>query len=890
MGKQQEIDKRRKRAEGLYVSIEDSSKAEVQATVRGPSGRTWNVFFRGEEHPANYCDCPDFATNGLGTCKHLEALSRYLHTYNPDVLEELDDAPNVPVLYLDHRLAPRAIRIQGGAAAVPEPLAALFDDSGVLPEGRIEDVIDLLSRHPDSCKVMPEARVYLERMAAEARARQSAGRLAAQVHKDKKLATQPQHVREGVAFLLQKGRALLVDDFGLDRPGQAAWAVGMLTRAGLVQRCVVFCPETRRRHWQQLLIRRTGKRVSLVAGRTLVSSDGTFSSYPFLVTSYKDAAHVVDRISSYEPDLVILDEAHRIRRWNGPAAQAIKAVQAPLVFALSAPSVLRDPQQLYYLVQYLSPTLLGPPWRFDEEYLVRNEYGTVVDFQKVDKLAAQVSPLLLQRERSSLGAKTAKERIIVDPTTAQRSLMASPSASILSKMKDSRHWSQTDRAEIVAFLARLRKLANMLGAGLRSQGSPKASELLEIAKQIPHGGDASPILVFTRFRDSATALVEFLEQEGWHALAVTLPSQATVANGLEAGKWPDVVVVCDAMLDRIQPIEASAAFFLDVPWTPATVKARRKACRFVKRPGIEVELILADSLEEVVRRVLVTNTQVLAESLSDFVQELEALPSSDPAGLDKILDLVLDPHVLRSVVPANMPITHGMSLRNTGAARKRSTQRISGVRPIAQSGQRRDDRFSSSGSGIGDIVVLSLATRESLNDSENGGGMALAVTYSFRQDNFTGWKREFVGHLIRLLNNAALVVGWSPRTREYPVLAGYTGRNLTRLPTVGLLDEVQRVVGLHIPENLLVQGTLERRRRFDDHLAVQLWKHQRVDDLAQLLYEDVRLLRDLFVVAMNEGKLYYPSGPLGQPSEAILALSDRVPDAVASVVRRSYRT
>ncbi len=887
MGKQQEIEKRRKRADGLYVVFEDAEDFGIQASVRGPSGISYQVFVRGKDSPANYCSCPDFATNALGTCKHLEAALKALADKEPERLTSLEQTGARPVVHIDHTSRPLALRVADAGAGLPESLADLFDSQGILPEEKYETAAErFLHLDPKDILVLPEALTHLAQAVKMSRARRAAAALVAGLSADKKLAAQPEHVQQGVRFLLEKGRALLADDFGLDRPTQAALAVSQLTRAGLVQRCVVFCPETRRRHWQQLLIRRTGKRVSLFAGRTVTSPGQTFSSYPFLVSSYKDAARLVDTLSAYDPDLVILDEAHRIRRWNGPAAKAIKSLWSPLVFALAAPKVLDHPDQLYYLVQYLDSHVLGTPWEFSERYLARNRHGTVVGYEHVDELPSRLSGLMLHRDRSVSSAKSLKERIVVDSTSAQRTLMASPAASVLGKLKDSRRWTQTDRAELVAFLARLRKLANLLGAGLPAQSSPKGSELLAVIDQLPHGGETAPIIVFTRFRDAATALADLLTEAGLSALAVGTASDLPKLEDIAAPNFPDVVVLCDLLLDRVEPQAATAAVFLDVPWTPATVKARRKACRFQEKPGIEIEFILADSLEETVRKILVTNTQVLAEAIPDVVQELEALPSADPAALDRVLELVLDPHVLRSVVPANMPIPHGVSAQSQGA-KKRVSQKLPTVRTTGPSGQRRT--ATSSSGGIGDIVVLALATRESLSETENGGGVALAVTYSFRQDSFTGWKREFVGHLIRQLHSAALVVGWSPKTKEYQVLAEYTGRNLQRIPTLGLLDEVQHSVGLHIPESLLVQGTLERRRRFDDQLAVQLWKHQRLEDLAQLLYEDVRLIRDLFVVAVNEGKLFYPAGPLGSTSEAVLALEDNIPEAVASVVRRRYR-
>src|SRR3989475_2492817 len=42
--------------------------------VKSASGKTYRVAMRGPGLFENYCSCPDFAVNTLGTCKHIEAL------------------------------------------------------------------------------------------------------------------------------------------------------------------------------------------------------------------------------------------------------------------------------------------------------------------------------------------------------------------------------------------------------------------------------------------------------------------------------------------------------------------------------------------------------------------------------------------------------------------------------------------------------------------------------------------------------------------------------------------------------------------------------------------------------------------------------------------------
>ena len=56
-------------------------------TVKSSSGRTYRVAIRGLGLFENYCSCPDFAVNTLGTCKHVEAMLLRLRKRHQKTLE-----------------------------------------------------------------------------------------------------------------------------------------------------------------------------------------------------------------------------------------------------------------------------------------------------------------------------------------------------------------------------------------------------------------------------------------------------------------------------------------------------------------------------------------------------------------------------------------------------------------------------------------------------------------------------------------------------------------------------------------------------------------------------------------------------------------------------------
>src|SRR6266446_5345236 len=73
---EQQIAERRERAQVAIAKILERPGGEPYGDyrVKSTSGKTYRLAMRGPGLFENYCSCPDFAVNTLGTCKHIEAL------------------------------------------------------------------------------------------------------------------------------------------------------------------------------------------------------------------------------------------------------------------------------------------------------------------------------------------------------------------------------------------------------------------------------------------------------------------------------------------------------------------------------------------------------------------------------------------------------------------------------------------------------------------------------------------------------------------------------------------------------------------------------------------------------------------------------------------------
>ena len=152
---EQQITERRERAAAAIAKGLERPSGEPYGDyrVKSASGKTYRVAMRGRGLFENYCSCPDFAVNTLGTCKHIEALLLRLGKRYGTALERRNFArarASISLQYGDTI----AVRLR----LPPEPSSALrklaeeyFDPAGLLRQEHFRNfhqVIEILRQAP----------------------------------------------------------------------------------------------------------------------------------------------------------------------------------------------------------------------------------------------------------------------------------------------------------------------------------------------------------------------------------------------------------------------------------------------------------------------------------------------------------------------------------------------------------------------------------------------------------------------------------------------------------------------------------------------------------------------------------------------------------------------
>ncbi len=964
MGRADQIERRRKRGRSETYEILNLGEHPIWSrfSVQGPSGKTYEVAIRSLDDTIFHCQCPDFATNSLGTCKHVESVLHHLGEQAADDLTAAQDQGHRgAMVYLDAAKNPPQVRFRADddTSDKAKKLAeATFGKRGILTAKHLYNDFDGFAAEAadHDIEVTPEAldhvtesrrREELAKGAAEAAKDFAAFREAVVAKRDQDVEptaeddSLPQGLTQfveyfgtltdweldGAEHLVSQGRALLADDPELDKVRQTLAATEFLRLTGRASRILLTCPGSRRQLWMNSVVRYCNLMPRIVGGATFEELARADADSPYAVTSYNRLYRHMDKLGDTEWDTLVLDEVQRIKSWPAPTGQAIKSFKTRHAFALTSARLEERPQAFFYTVQLLDPYLFGPAWQFLDDHVLRDGRGAAIGAQNMAEGLEVCRERWLRRRREDVVLPDEPQTLdlYVDVTHFQHRQLDPLLRTLLAMVRVQQVWSSTERNEVVNLLSKLRTICTLPELIKPARpGSPKLDELCHLVEDLCQDTHRA-VTVSCRTDDVAERVAKRLTNTGISItyVAADQPEADRVAavGELADGERPCVLVISDEAARGLDlaPV-ASIVFHAELPWSPEALTMRRDRCG-VNAPdgcGMEYNLLCASTPEASAADAMAQRRDHLAKLVTDPEDAHETLSNAEEWQLRELIGLVVDERMVlrpKKALLAGGPISapkRAFTLRGLKAKERSKRSQVPQQRYLlGEKGesqnqvQRRPparperDRPTPEGRGparaarpsaAGDVLVLGLETREDRITANQPGkvhtlGLAIAVTYSFKTGSFTAWRSEYINDLVRTLLAAKLVVGYNPFGFEFKILAPYTGRNLTRIPTVDLMLEITKSLGRKPAFDLITGPTLDKEWASDRAQASAYFKQGRVREVAGLCTGGVKIVRDLFVHGLQNGEVSYQTDP-DEPSQPLkLELRSRVSPELLKVLR-----
>jgi len=260
---------------------------------------SYKVALRSADNSLNFCSCPDFKTNQLGTCKHIEGV--LLKIKSKPALKKQLSVPYTPPyssVYLDYR-GERKVKLRIGSENMEEykKLAKnYFNNNLVLIETAFLKFETFLQKahtlHPEF-RCYPDALEFILHERNNQQRKSIVAQKQNALFKDISKAKLFRYQEKGVLFAVKAGRCILADDMGLGKTLQAIVSTEVLRQQFNINTAIIICPTSLKYQWKTEIEKFTGnKNVNVIEGNILARKKlYSNNTADYIIVSYQMASN-----------------------------------------------------------------------------------------------------------------------------------------------------------------------------------------------------------------------------------------------------------------------------------------------------------------------------------------------------------------------------------------------------------------------------------------------------------------------------------------------------------------------------------------------------------------------------------------------------------------------
>jgi superfamily II DNA or RNA helicase len=626
----------------------------------------------GTTESMNFCSCMDFKTNRLGTCKHLEAVLRQVNE-NVRVAEMLKKGYDPPYtsVYLQYG-EKRNVKIRIGTAESEafRKLATLYFDNNVLMQAaysQFECFLVQARNINEDFRCYDDALEYVLTVRERHRRNISITERYPTDAELKDLLKTPlfPYQQQGVIFAAKSGRCLIADEMGLGKTIQAIGAAELLKSERNLHTVLIICPTSLKYQWQSEIRKFTESTVKVIEGAAHIRSGQYKGDEQYKIVSYHTASRDVELINAAEYDLVIFDEAQRIKNWKTKLAQSAKKIKSTYVIVLTGTPLENKLEDLYSIMQVIDPFKLGPYYRFLNYHQITGESGKVTGYRNLHEIGEKMSDIMVRRLKKDVLTQLPErmDKILYVPMTEEQLNMyagyTDMVAKLVSKWRNYGFLNETDRQRLMIGLNCMRMVCDstyIINQDYENRHDTKIEELMNILDELFESSDEK-VVVFSQWKRMTHLVAKELELRGvpYEHLHGGVPSEKRKDLFDRFNNDPDcrVFLSTDAGSTGLNLQAASMLINLDIPWNPAVLEQRiARIHRMGQKNKVQViNFVAIDTIEHRMLSVLGFKS-ALAQGILDqgedvifmesdkftkFMETVEAVTSSDDMQSDAVV-------------------------------------------------------------------------------------------------------------------------------------------------------------------------------------------------------------------------------------------------------------
>ncbi|MGW1121647.1 DEAD/DEAH box helicase [Streptomyces tanashiensis] len=404
----------------------------------------------------------------------------------------------------------------------------------------------------------------------------------------------------------------LADDMGL---GKTVTLIALHLRRARRAPTLVVCPASLLGNWQRE-VRRFAPDVPVRRFHgTERDLDGTEGG--FVLTTYGTLRTSAARLAAREWGMVVADEAQHVKNPFSATAKALREIPAPARVALTGTPVENNLSELWALLDWTTPGLLGPLKAFRSRHARAVENHEEIEHEEaVERLARLVRPFLLRRRKSDPGIvpelppKTESDHPVA-LTREQASLYEAVVRETMTRIEGAEGMAR--RGLVMSLLTSLKQICNHPAQYLKEQAprgsgtarlagrSGKLALLDELLDTIL--AEDGAVLVFTQYVSMARLLADHLAARGIPAQLLhggtPVAERERMVDRFQAGEVPVFLLSLKAAGTGLNLTRAGHVVHYDRWWNPAVEEqATDRAYRIGQTQPVQVHRLMAEGTVE----------------------------------------------------------------------------------------------------------------------------------------------------------------------------------------------------------------------------------------------------------------------------------------------------
>lgn len=402
----------------------------------------------------------------------------------------------------------------------------------------------------------------------------------------------------GVRWLLSRRVGILADDMGLGKTVQALKALEELIIRGTIRSALVICPKSLLANWEAECHRWVPE---LTLIRAIPSKDQSSKVWTailgrshIIITSYEQLRLMPTSLGLAKIDLIIADEAHRLRRSQAKVVKSFRLLTAERIWALTGTPIERHGIDLTTLLSLLEPT----------RFSVRS-----IAIGSLD-LRSQARPYILRRLKQDVLKElpdVIDTKELIELTDQQQRAYSSARSEPLSK-------------DVGDALQRFTLLRSICDVDPKSESSSKLDRIVEILQAVREAGEKA--VVFSHLLRPLDILASRLMREELNIGAATLTGELTAderGKVLRKFKVDDNVIalLCSSRVggEGLTLTEANHVIFINEWWNPsANAQARDRVVRLGQERTVHVHRFRCrETIEEALEQILNRKSEAFAD-------------------------------------------------------------------------------------------------------------------------------------------------------------------------------------------------------------------------------------------------------------------------------------